>query len=385
MKHRELFDSLCCYFPGLVEIDPRTSPIMSLRNVSAEWIREGYTAIDPAGFNPFFGKIFYSQYSCLDELRTRIDLPLNADLFKYEVFYALHDFVHVWSLHGLARSGYDAKGSWERHEDVDPAWFQLLLLFSEAAATVVVDYWLLGVKALPTIPDTTSKFSTLTSPFSACRDIPQIEGNPYGVEINSPEFLVQLARAYCVGWSGPIGKLMKSFGDQCPCWLTREFYQSERQLRLCRQWLRTLKGDGFDGISVSQEYFESLQPNFLNIATDLRDWVDNGHINPTIISPNIGKWCGAPPAWPDFRFLNALQWYELGGALSDDSFERLDHEYLNAQMVSRIRPCQLVGLKKELRAKTLSEVPSSQLHAAIEGLPKLIGGNDGPLNLFFVS
>ncbi len=387
MRHEELFERLAGYCKGISEIDPRTSSTMFRRNVSAEWIRGRFTDVDPSGFNPFSGRVFYSRYSCLDELADQSDAPLSPDLFSYEVFYALHDFVHVWSLHELARLSQDICGSWKSCRDIEPRWFKLLLLCSEAAATVTVDYWMLCTRPLSSHVGDATLFKSLTTPFQAAHDNPRIHGNRRGVNIESPEFLVQLALAYCAGWVGPLRDLMNDFGEDPPAWLLREHQQALRQTRLADQWLVALKGESFSATEsrIDGEQFELFVPNLLHIAYTLQQWLDSGCLERPQIHTPIADWCDTMPDHRDFRFLNAASWLKVANSEDRHANRSSNCSYLSAQILSRIRPCQFVGLKQEFRGRTLSDIPSATLAAAIEEIPPLTGGANGPLNLFFIS
>lgn len=386
MRHHELFDSLCRYFPGVSKVDPRVSIMMHRRNVSAEWIRGGYTSVDPAGFNPFTGQVFYSRYSSLDELNDAgSDAVLNPDLLLYEVFYALHDFVHIWSLHELARMNSHAIGPWNRTEDVDSAWFKLLLLFSEAAATATVDYWMLSSRPLSAQVGQENTFTTLTTPFDANRDSALIDGNPFGVEVQSPTFLVELALTYSVGWMGPLRDLMRGFGCHPPDWLVRERNQARRQSKLADDWLAVLRGNRDRIATIGLDRFEACRPQLLNIATRLRHWIDSNSISETQVHAPIVGWCDSLPIGLDFRFLNAPRWLEFCPTLDDRELGDESRTYFNSQIMSRIRPGELLALKEVFRGKTLAEIPSLELVEATRSVASLSGEPNGPLNLFFVS
>lgn len=383
MKYTSDFEALLAYFPGIAAVDPRSAPIMSRRQVSAEWIRGGYTSIDPAGFNPFAGKVFYSRFSCLDELAGGSDYEgHNTALFLYEVFYALHDYVHVLALHQLARRCVGGLDPWDSIDDIQSEWFRILLLFSEAAATVAVDYWLLSARPLSEHLGRTDGFQTLTTPYLAAQDAPQLAAVAFGTEVDAPDFLVELARVYCNGWSGKIAEVSMTFGH-LPPWLLREQQQALRQATLADEWLCVLGAPLSDEQrTIGRTLFDDLAPHMLAIAVDLREQIDLRTLHTPAPFAALYGWCDEPAQQDDFRFINAPRWLASGG--SARNVGQRSKSYFNAQLAARYRPTDLIDSGR-LRGKQLALIDPPELMENLIDFTPLSGDHDAPLNLFHVS
>jgi hypothetical protein len=382
MRYLQSFQALEAYFPDVSRARPSTSDVLVRRDVTAEWIRSGYTKVDPAGFNPFTGSVFYSQHSIIDNLDRGMRDEGSLDLLMYEIFYALHDHVHVWALHALARLSLGESVEWATIADIDDTLFLGLLLFSEAAATAAIDYWLLCQRPVRAEIAGLKSFTSLTTPYRAVSDHSEFRAGSVRFAVETDDFLPILAEAYCQAWRGPLAELHAGSGTRMPDWLAWEHEQAHRQRRLAKSWLKALTGGNNASVHSEAAWFEENLPHIRSLSAELSAKVRSGRLPEVEVFRPIVGWCSEVPNHRDFRFLNLSS---LISGRCDIGGLEVDDPYASSQLIARWRPKAIWEAGCQFAGRTLDQVPFHELAELLRDVQPLDGGDTGPCNLFFVS
>jgi hypothetical protein len=234
---------LASHYPVVRSMIDDTSIRFIPRRVDMRWYYRKAVPICVTGFNPFRNGIFYGQHSFLAEIISSSNAPIRKDLdwYLYELFFAAHDYVHVWCVQELTRelgAFEDAAMLRDRNQQRR---FIYTLLLSEAAATIAIDYWLLCQRPVSRILPRRPTFSALTTSFTH-RDAARLRKIDAKMDVASKSFFDWLATAYFTGrFDGPSGSWGRLSGMQID-WVSAERVQANKQRRIATAWLSYLVG-----------------------------------------------------------------------------------------------------------------------------------------------
>ena len=227
------------------------------RNIDMRWYYNNDIPLCVSGFNPFTGNIFYGRNSFLAELIAESDAYVTGtDWYLYEAFFAAHDYVHTWCIRELTRH---LNTSSRSRVLGDPTCFRdvrYILLVSEAAATIAIDYWLLCQRPIAEVLSLDGSFRTLTTPYRAL--VNESSGDArFSRKIRSRAFFYDLARAYCTNDIGYLTLYVDDSDANAPAWFATEETQAAKQQRLVADWLNYLSNDtsGGSDLTLTQSEF----------------------------------------------------------------------------------------------------------------------------------
>jgi hypothetical protein len=230
------------------------------RAVDRRWTYERVVPVSMTGFNPYQEAIYYGSQSAF--ARWLADPAASArdqnegDFLVHEVFFAVHDYLHVWTVQllrellpgrNLGRGRLDAK---------DLEAFTFLHLVTEAAATVGLDYWYLSTIDVNQVVPIGTCHNLLASDYRES-DLPELRRANPTFEVQTPAFFTELTRFYCTGvlHGFDVDDLRRS--PRTHKWLRHELSYGALQRRYVRQWLRYLasgeitRGDRRDSAPVA--------------------------------------------------------------------------------------------------------------------------------------
>jgi hypothetical protein len=225
-------------------LNQKKFPIV-LRNVDARWNYYGIS-LGLNGFNPYLGKIFIAENSCLAEWikgGKKNDRHHNIkDLLIREISFLAHDFIHAWSVQFLRTKlpSLDIGSCLITKENFEDLAFCHLL--TEAAATVAIDYWFLSTMNIGKECNLGSDFKTLTVSFHESNSDEFKRFNP-DFNAQTPEFLGHIARFYCNGIFTGYGIEDLEKSPIIRTWLEKEISYGNEQRISTRSWLSYLSNN----------------------------------------------------------------------------------------------------------------------------------------------
>lgn len=215
------------------------------RAIDSSWLYSGIVPLAPAGFDPF-GRTVYVPARCRlarwRERQTDALERLNAgEWLLYEVFGAVHDYLHVWAVAELTRELFpDAHGPVETtpaHRDD----IEFIYIVSEAVATVGVDFWYLAKLDINDLCPIGSGFVGLTSSYRE-RDLQRYRAVAPAFRVQEPQFLSWLVDGYCALAFEHFSAADLRRDARLRHWLEHELRMAAKQLRLIRDWVTHLTG-----------------------------------------------------------------------------------------------------------------------------------------------
>jgi hypothetical protein len=212
------------------------------RKIDMRWYYERHLDISVCGFNPFVGRIYFGRQSFLSKFLFDSDACVDqSDWYLYEVFFAAHDYVHAWCVRELTHR-LDVRVTKKSLRDAAHLKrFLYMLLLSEAAATVAVDYWLLCQKSVNDLLSGRGTFHALTTTYRNA-DLKPIRRKIPEFDVGSKSFFWMLAEAYCTGSFGVLAPFVFDAANSPESWLSIEKCQTGKQQILAHGWLRFLSG-----------------------------------------------------------------------------------------------------------------------------------------------
>jgi hypothetical protein len=211
------------------------------RAIDRRWSYERIIPVSMTGFNPYTDAVYYA--SCSAFARWLRDPAGSArdhnegDFLVHEVFFAVHDYLHVWTVQLLRELVPERRLGRGRIDARELEALAFLHLVTEAAATVGLDYWYLSTIDVNDVVPIGTNHNLLASDYRE-RDLPEYRRANPEFEVQTPAFFTALARFYCSGeWHGfDVNDLRRS--PKSHKWLRHELAYGDLQRRYVRMWLR---------------------------------------------------------------------------------------------------------------------------------------------------
>lgn len=361
------------------------------RGIDCAWRYNGVVADPVVGFNPFGGSFYYGVKSTLAEWLKAPGAsarPLNTrDRLVYEVFFGVHDYLHVWT-YGLIRElAPDLEMGFGR---IHPRNFEALVfahLLTEAVAVVGLDFWYLStINANDVSPIGMDRQTFATSYHE--RDIAEYRRAYPDFEVQTPRFYQEIVTAYCTGnFKGfDANDLMRS--PMLARWATHVVDYAQYMRSYIRNWLSYLagsasySGDSFRPLSISSRWHRSL---VRDVGDALWDLVK--HDKSDVVSGVDPRrtWRSPRELAPDARYVNVnrLDHRELAriaeSAQSEVGFRWLFDQYISAFDFDAFDKEKLVLLPLIKRSRSFKA-----LQAVTKGERRLPVSPNEPRDLFML-
>lgn len=243
MTTQELRSRLYEHHPLVQFVFEQDEAPLTRREIDTTWHNKNIIPIPTTGFNPWAKKVFHGRNTYLEKFLCPDAHPLidDVDSCLNEIFFAVHDYVHVWCIARLlphfphcAQPGALAGGAYNRD-------FAYLLMMSEVVATVSIDFWYLLYADFKQDIGSDCRFTTLTTIMKRT-DIDKARTISPGFSVRSPEFLEWLAKAYFHSAFDGFEAASYSTLNEIAPWLMREKWLSGAQRRIGSNWLSYLSG-----------------------------------------------------------------------------------------------------------------------------------------------
>ncbi|PRX19162.1 hypothetical protein B0G75_13925 [Paraburkholderia sp. BL18I3N2] len=240
---KDLREFLFNRFPIVRFVFTQDAVALVQRPIDMNWYYRKISPISVNGFNPFGRQIFYGRNSYLEKIIVGCTDPIGdveIDWYLYEVFFAVHDFIHIWAISALLPffPKCTEPRAFEESDSVDELAY--ILLMSEVSAVVAMDYWMLSTINLSDDLGPAVRFRCLTTPFkqdSIC-DTKKLSAE-FAVEGHS--FFEWLAKGYFDGvFLGFEGIDVSLLRDLAP-WLVKERRVGVSQRSLIKAWISYLR------------------------------------------------------------------------------------------------------------------------------------------------
>lgn len=214
------------------------------RAVDARWVYERILPRVLSGFVPLAPVVFYGRRSRTATWLARPGASARdgneGDHLAQEVLFCVHDHLHAWALSAMADLAPPIDvGPHLGPRDLDTLAF--LHLATEAAATVGLDYWYLSTVDI----DEVCPIGTLKAPLTTAyheRHLAEYRRFRPDLEVQTPDFFVELARFYCEGAFEGFGGDDLARSPRLARWLRHEVLYGEGQRFYVREWLAFLTG-----------------------------------------------------------------------------------------------------------------------------------------------
>jgi hypothetical protein len=369
------------------------------RAVDRRWTYERAIPVSVAGFNPYTNAVYYGSRSAFarwlrDPAGSARDYN-EGDFLVHEVFFAVHDYLHVWTaqlLRELLPEQRLGRGPLAER-DREPLAF--LHLVTEAAATVGLDYWYLSTFDVNDVVPIGTTHNLLATQYCE-RDLAEYRRANRSFTVQTPAFFTELARFYCTGElrGFDVNDLRRS--PKAFRWLRHELAYGVAQRRYIRMWLRYLatgevaRPDPRDGraVAVSEPWQERV---FAAVGEALWRKVKDGHDDlgtgaTSTATVDDEPWASPCAGVPDFRFtnLNALEEVPCFDVRSGPSGEE-NALYLGYQLLSRY---DYAAVEPELRDLLVDLVPRrgpAGVARLLRDLPRVAPVGDEPRDLMILN
>jgi hypothetical protein len=281
------------------------------RAVDSRWVYERPEPWQSMGFNPFYGAVFYgkhSQFSAwLGEPESSARNFNENDFLVREVFLAVHDYLHCWAVNAIQslkpELGFGTKRiSRKNFED-----FVFCFLLTEAAATVGLDYWYLGVTDINDVCPIGTALTTLTSYYTE-KDEAEFRRFARGFTAQDKKFLGWLTRLYCGHPLEEFSAWDRYHSPKLRRWLDKEVDYGRLQREYARRWLTFLSGDepfmqdATAPLVVEKPWMQALVGDLSEL---LWEKVRKGKPQFFKSAPDPEEvWQSSPKKTPDFSWMN---------------------------------------------------------------------------------
>lgn len=380
---RGLKDRLFNGLPLIGDIFSQNRVDFVQRPVDMRWHYSGIVPVSTAGFNPLGRSVFFGRQSYLETFLAEDELRIDKDIDQmlYEVLFAVHDYVHIWSTYRvLEYLPHCAEPStWSDPAALDDLAF--LLVVGELVATTTLDFWLLCDLNLGRELRVRTTVGALTTAFRTSQIGETQELRP-GFEVGSRRFFSWLANGYCgLGFEGFEGVDRTRLKEKAG-WVIKEMDLSLRQRRLTRSWLHHLSG-GFASAPKADVIFINSSTR-MKILGDLEEelW-DTCRRRVPLAWPSARPTPAVlglvPSTGTDFRFNDILHVEDFERARLNPKMSIKQFGYMLSQFVSLFPYGDDVGMSADLfdeavRNKSWSAV-EEVFGSIIPALPRVGGPN----------
>ena len=345
------------------------------RAIDRRWTYEKVIPVSMTGFNPYNDALYYAHQSAFarwlqDPAASARDCN-EGDFLVHEVFFTVHDYLHVWTAQLLRALEPQRRLGRGRVQARDSETLAFLHLVTEAAATVGLDYWYLSTFDVNDVVPIGTEHNLLATTYSE-RDLAEHRRGRPSLEVQSPAFFSELARFYCTGElrGFDVDDLRRS--PKTYRWLRHELRYGALQRRYVRMWLRYLETGEVARESPRDEapvaLGEPWQERVLaEVGTALWAKVKEGRESGERGRVEDGEpsWTSPPSDAPDFRFINI-------NAVDEEVAEHVrqgpsgeeNARYLTYQLLSRY---DYAGVAPELR-RILVDVAQQRGPSAVRWL-----------------
>jgi hypothetical protein len=367
------------------------------RAVDRRWTYERAIPISVVGFNPYTDAVYYASRSAFARwLRDPAGSARDhneGDFLVHEVFFAVHDYLHVWTAQLLRELAPEHRLGRGPLAERDLESLAFLHLVTEAAATVGLDYWYLSTFDVNDVVPIGTTHNLLATQYCE-RDIEEYRHANPSFTVQTPAFFTELARFYCTGElrGFDVNDLRRS--PKTFRWLRHELSYGVTQRRYIRMWLRYLAmgevappdpGDG-RAVAVSEPWQERV---FAAVGEALWRKVNEGHDDlgtATAAARDDVPWASPRAGVPDFRFtnLNALEEDPRLDVRAGPSGED-NAAYLGYQLLSRY---DHGAIEPELRRLLTDLAPRrgpAALTPLLRDLPRVAPVPDEPRDLMILN
>ena len=370
-----------------------------VRAVDRRWTYERAIPVSVVGFNPYTDAVYYASHSAFARwLRDPAGSARDhneGDFLVHEVFFAVHDYLHVWTAQ-LLRELFPEQGLGRGplvKRDLEPLAF--LHLVTEAAATVGLDYWYLSTFDVNDVVPIGTTHNLLATQYSE-RDIEEFRRANASFTVQTPAFFTELARFYCTGElrGFDVNDLRRS--PKTYRWLRHELSYGVMQRRYIRMWLRYLatgevgRPDPGDGAAVTvseawqERVFAAVGEALWRKVKEGRD--ELGTAATPVASGYDEPWASPRSGAPDFRFtnLNALEEDPRLDVRSGPCGEE-NASYLGYQLLSRYDYAALDPGLRQILADLAPRRGLAGIAPLVRDLPRVAPVGDEPRDLMILN
>lgn len=360
------------------------------RGIDARWKYDGVIATNIDGFNPLRCAAFVGTHSHFERWRPHRHGSARrfnpGDELVPEALFVVHDYLHAWTYHWIAelcpQVGFG-------QAPITSDNFEAMVfchLFSEAVATVGLDYWYLSTIQLNQEVPIGTMQRGLTASYR--EELAEEYGrfNPT-LKVQHPDFLERLGRFYCDGVFRGFAARDLHVSPAVDAWLSHELRYGKLQRQYCRQWFAYLSRDSVQlsdaQLAAPVDCRASWQKKLMAQIAE-RLWAkvkckeictaENG------FDPDTA-WSACPDKQPDFRFIN----FNRQGSLPPDSVAEMpdeSFEYLMRQYIARFDygafPPEALGVFTLIR----KERDFSIGRRLLKGVKRLPVGRAEPRDIF---
>lgn len=220
-------------------------PFLRARPIDLTWNYDEIVPISVSGFNPLAGSVYFAELSHLSTFLFGDDsLPVNRpDWYLYEIFFAVHDFLHVWSASYMLERVPECIDLHEGLNGSTARNLAYILMMSELSAVVGLDYWMLSHCDVAALLGIDVKFKGLTTSYRAADAEIAREFWP-DFEVRDASFFDWLARGYFDDDFGAFDLVdAPRVANKLP-WVRKEWHMGVRQRQVLARWLDYLRRDG---------------------------------------------------------------------------------------------------------------------------------------------
>jgi hypothetical protein len=354
-----------------------------VRGVDHRWVYNNYLKGSMGGFNPFTSSVFVPAHSLLGDFleapeRSGRDFNVKDQLVN-ELFFAVHDYLHIWSFHAIHHLAPEL--GFGRAPITDANFEDLVFchLVTEAAATAGVDYWYLSTVDLNTVCDIGTALRALTVSYQEAHLAEYRRFDPE-LEVQTADFFPTLTAFYCTGDFPGFGPDDVQRSPLLLEWLSHELIYGEKQRVYTRQLIGSLSGRGMRGtdltqqVSVEGEWKEDLVQRLGELLW--RKVKDDELLS--FPAPPGDAWSWPASDDPDYGFTNFRRLSSPPAATGRHFFNQLvtsvDFEHASDAFKELVRAADPENLKQM----------TFLLHA-MRGEPLVAVAPDEPLNLMLVN
>jgi hypothetical protein len=354
-----------------------------IRGVDHRWVYNNFLKGTMGGFNPFTSSVFVPAHSLLRDFlqspeRSGRDFNVKDQLVN-ELFFAVHDYLHIWSFHAIHHLAPEL--GFGRAPITDANFEDLVFchLVTEAAATVGVDYWYLSTVDLNAVCDIGTALRALTVSYHESHLAEYRRFDPE-LEVQAPDFLPTLTAFYCTGDFPGFGPDDVQRSPLLLQWLSHELLYGEKQRVYTRQLIASLSGRGTDGADLAQKV--SVEGDWKeNLVQGLSELLWRKVKNDELLSfpPPPGEpWSWPVAGNPDYGYTNFRRLQpppvSAGRYFFNQLVTSVDYEHASAAFKELVRAADPDDVKQM----------TFLLHA-MQGERIVTAAPDEPLNLMLVN